>query len=88
LPFHREPCGHLIPHGAGEASGSPPTSFQQVVVYETLQRRDKKKIQALCAIMRKYLTGIWACLKLNVSFDSSALFSKVHLNGGKQLKNL
>jgi hypothetical protein len=48
--------------------------------YEALQRRGKKKIQALCAVMREYLTGIWACLKLNLPFDSSRLFSKVHLN--------
>jgi hypothetical protein len=55
--------------------------------YEALQKRGKKKIQALCAVMRKYLTGIWACLKLNAPFDSSALFSEVPLNGEKQLKN-
>ena len=48
--------------------------------YEALQKRGKKKIQALCAVMRKYLTGIWACLKLNTPFDSSRLFSKEHLN--------
>src|SRR5690606_14295334 len=43
--------------------------------YEALQARGKKKMQALCAVMRKYLTGIWACLKLGVPFDSSKLFS-------------
>jgi transposase len=47
--------------------------------YEVLQARGKKKIQALCAVMRKYLTGIWACLKLGVPFDSSQLFSDQHL---------
>jgi transposase len=47
--------------------------------YEALQKRGKKKIQALCAVMRKYLTGIWACIKLNVPFNSSFLFSSVHL---------
>lgn len=47
--------------------------------YEALQRRGKKKIQALCAVMRKYLTGVWACLKLGVPFDSSELFSEEHL---------
>lgn len=47
--------------------------------YEALQKRGKKKIQALCAVMRKYLTGIWACLKLGVPFDSSELFSDKHL---------
>ena len=47
--------------------------------YEALQQRGKKKIQALCAVMRKYLTGVWACLKLGVPFDSSKLFSTEHL---------
>ena len=47
--------------------------------YEALQKRGKKKIQALCAVMRKYLTGVWACLKLGVPFDSSELFSDEHL---------
>lgn len=47
--------------------------------YEALQKRGKKKIQALCAVMRKYLTGVWACLKLGVPFDSSKLFSEEHL---------
>lgn len=47
--------------------------------YEALQQRGKKKMQALCAVMRKYLTGIWACIKLGVPFDSSQLFSDQHL---------
>ena len=47
--------------------------------YEALQQRGKKKIQALCAVMRKYLTGVWACLKLDVPFDSSKLFNTEHL---------
>jgi transposase len=47
--------------------------------YEALQKRGKKKIQALCAVMRKYLTGVWACLKLGTPFDSSKLFSEQHL---------
>lgn len=47
--------------------------------YEALQARGKKKMQALCAVMRKYLTGIWACLRLGVPFDSSKLFSDQHL---------
>jgi len=47
--------------------------------YEALHKRGKKKIQALCAVMRKYLTGLWACLKLGVPFDSSKLFSQKHL---------
>jgi transposase len=47
--------------------------------YESLQKRGKKKIQALCAVMRKYLTGLWACIKSNRPFDSSLLFSQIHL---------
>lgn len=47
--------------------------------YEALQKRGKKKMQALCAVMRKYLTGIWACIKLGKPFDSSQLFSAQHL---------
>lgn len=48
--------------------------------YETLVARGKKKIQALCAVMRKYLTGLWACFKNNMPFDSAMLFSDSHLN--------
>jgi len=47
--------------------------------YEALVARGKKKIQALCAVMRKYLTGFWACIKQDTPFDSSALFSDIHL---------
>lgn len=46
--------------------------------YQALQKRGKKKIQALCAVMRKYLTGIWACLQHNQPFDSAKLFSDIH----------
>jgi transposase len=46
--------------------------------YQALQKRGKKKIQALCAVMRKYLTGLWACIKLNVPFNSNLLFSSDH----------
>lgn len=46
--------------------------------YEALQRRGKRKIQALCAVMRKLLTGFWACLKTAQPFDSAKLFSDVH----------
>ena len=46
--------------------------------YEALQKRGKKKIQALCAVMRKYLTGLWACIRLNTPFDSNLLFSTIH----------
>lgn len=47
--------------------------------YEALQRRGKKKLQALCAVMRKMLTGLWACLKTGQSYDSTKLFSEIHL---------
>lgn len=47
--------------------------------YEALQRRGKKKMQALCAVMRKMLTGLWACLKTGQPFDSTKLFSDIHL---------
>lgn len=47
--------------------------------YEALQRRGKKKMQALGAVMRKYLTGLWACLQKGEDFDSSKLFSDSHL---------
>lgn len=46
--------------------------------YQSLIQRGKKKMQALCAVMRKMLTGIWACLKTNTPFDSSKLFSEEH----------
>lgn len=44
-----------------------------------LVNRGKRKIQAQCAVMRKYLTGIWACLQTNTPFDSTRLFSEQHL---------
>jgi transposase len=47
--------------------------------YEALLRRGKKKLQALCAVMRKMLTGCWACIKTGTAFDSSKLYSEVHL---------
>lgn len=46
--------------------------------YEALQRRGKKKMQALCAVMRKLLTGLWACLKTGQTFDSTKLYSEIH----------
>lgn len=49
--------------------------------YEQLIRRGKKKRQALTAVMRKYLTGLWACLRNDESFDTSKLFSPEHLKG-------
>lgn len=47
--------------------------------YLALQGRGKKKMQALGAIMRKYLTGLWACVRNDEDFDSTKLFSKIHL---------
>lgn len=47
--------------------------------YDQLVRRGKKKRQALTAVMRKYLTGLWACLRNGESFDTSKLFSPEHL---------
>ncbi|MBN7797909.1 IS110 family transposase [Parahaliea mediterranea] len=47
--------------------------------YEALVARGKKKVQALCAVMRKYLTGLWACLQTDTAFDSSLLFSDKHM---------
>ena len=47
--------------------------------YQGLVARGKKKMQALCAVMRKYLTGLWACIRQDIPFDSSRLFSDIHL---------
>lgn len=47
--------------------------------YEALVARGKKRLQALCAVMRKYLTGLWACLRSQQPFDSSRLFSDIHM---------
>src|SRR5690554_447732 len=47
--------------------------------YEALVGRGKTKMQALVAVMRKYLTGIWACIRNDTPFDSSALFSQIHM---------
>lgn len=46
--------------------------------YQALVARGKKKKQALAAMMRKYLTGLWACLQNNCEFDSTKLFSNTH----------
>jgi len=46
--------------------------------FNALVARGKKKIQAACAVMRKYLTGIWACIKNRSRFDASLLFSDIH----------
>jgi transposase len=48
--------------------------------YEALLSRGKKKKQALGAVMRKYLTGIWACMRSGNPFDAAKLFSEEHLN--------
>ena len=47
--------------------------------YDALVARGKTKLQAICAVMRKYLTGLWACMKTDTPFDSSCLFSDIHL---------
>jgi len=44
------------------------------VFIERLKNRGKKPIQAQCALMRKMLTGIWACMKNNEPYDSTKLF--------------
>lgn len=47
--------------------------------YEALIGRGKKKLQALCAVMRKYLTGLWACMQSQKPFDATRLFSSEHM---------
>jgi transposase len=47
--------------------------------YEALVGRGKKKMQAIGAVMRKYLTGLWACMRAGEDFDTAKLFSKIHL---------
>lgn len=47
--------------------------------YEALVARGKKKMQAIGAIMRKYLTGVWACIRSGEPFDTAKLFSEKHL---------
>jgi transposase len=44
--------------------------------YEALVSRGKKRMQALCAVMRKYLTGLWFCFTHGVPFDSTQLFAE------------
>lgn len=43
--------------------------------YERLVGRGKTGKQALCALMRKYLTGFWAAIKNDQPFDISKLFA-------------
>lgn len=50
--------------------------------YEALVARGKTKLQAQVAVMRKYLTGLWACIKSDTPFDSSLLFSPIHAQKG------
>lgn len=50
--------------------------------YEALVARGKTKMQAQVAVMRKYLTGLWACIKSDTPFDSSLLFSPIHAQKG------
>ncbi|MHC8379721.1 IS110 family RNA-guided transposase [Pseudomonas sp. MDT1-16] len=47
--------------------------------YEALVARGKKKMQAIGAVMRKYLTGLWACMRSGEEFDTAKLFSEKHL---------
>lgn len=46
--------------------------------YEGLVARGKKKMQAIGAVMRKYLTGLWACIRAGEKFDTAKLFSEKH----------
>lgn len=43
--------------------------------FARLVRRGKKKMQALVAVMRKLLHGIWIVLQRRVAFDSATLFA-------------
>jgi transposase len=46
--------------------------------YEALVGRGKRKMQAIVAVMRKYLTGLWACMQTGEDFDTAKLFSEKH----------
>ncbi len=55
------------------------TSDPNVTAFrDALVARGKTKLQAQVAVMRKYLTGLWACVKADTPFDSSLLFSPIH----------
>lgn len=43
--------------------------------YMALVDRGKKKMQAVCAVQRKLLTGLWACIRADEPFDSTKLFA-------------
>ena len=45
--------------------------------FDKLVGKGKKKMQAICALMRKYLTAIWACLKSGKPFDANLLFDEI-----------
>ncbi|UHC81301.1 IS110 family transposase [Pseudomonas sp. NIBR-H-19] len=47
--------------------------------YEALIGRGKRKMQAIVAVMRKYLTGLWACMRAGEDFNTAKLFSEKHL---------
>lgn len=47
--------------------------------FDGLVARGKRKMQAICAVMRKYLTGLWACMQTGQAFDTAKLFSEKHL---------
>jgi len=47
---------------------------------DALVSRGKKKIQANVAVMRKYLTGLWAVYQTGEQFESAKLFSEIHKN--------
>ncbi|VVO90612.1 hypothetical protein PS898_05219 [Pseudomonas fluorescens] len=36
-------------------------------------------MQAIVAVMRKYLTGLWACMRAGEDFNTAKLFSEKHL---------
>ncbi|WP_407730230.1 IS110 family transposase [Pseudomonas helleri] len=44
--------------------------------YEALVARGKKKMQAIGTVMRKYLIGLWACMRSGEEFDTAKLFSE------------
>lgn len=47
--------------------------------FDALVSRGKKKIQAVGAVMRKYLTGLWACIQTGTPFNAELLFSDQHM---------
>ncbi len=44
--------------------------------YEALIACGKMPLLAICAVMRKYLTGLWVCLRSEQTFDATQLFSQ------------